>query len=136
MTQVLPVITLGALASLGKLGAAPILALEQPELHLHPRAHEHVARFLVEVASNATVVVETHSENLLLAVQVAIASGQVAAEDVVVHWVRATEEGPSYVETIRFDRAARPSLWPQDVFAEDKALERRILELRHGARVP
>jgi hypothetical protein len=136
MTQVLPVITLGALALLGKLGANPILALEQPELHLHPRAHEHVARFLVEVASKATVVVETHAENLLLAVQLAIASGQIAASNVIVHWVRSTEEGPSYVETIRFDSDARPSQWPPDVFAEDQILKRKILELRHGERAP
>lgn len=134
MTQVLPVITLGALALAGKPGPAPLLALEQPELHLHPSVHANVANFLIDVSSKATVVVETHSENILLAVQVAIASGRLSPDDVVIHWVRSTEEGPSYVDTIHFDEKARPSAWPPDVFAEDQALKRRVIELRHEGR--
>ncbi len=130
MTQVLPVVVLGAMAIARRLGEDPILAIEQPELHLHPRAHEHVARHLVTAARSACVVVETHSENLLLAVQVAIAQGDIPAEDVIVHWVRGTREGPSFVEAIYFDDKARPSMWPPGVFAEDRELQRRVLELR------
>lgn len=132
MTQVLPVITLGALAMKGRLGESPILAIEQPELHLHPRAHADVAQHLVAVARHATVVVETHSENFLLAVQLAILDGSIRAEDVVVHWVRGTEEGPSFVESITFDQKARPSAWPPGVFAEDRDLARQLIERRHG----
>lgn len=132
MTQVLPVITLGALAMNGRLGDSPILAIEDPELHLHPRAHEEVAAYLVEVAKYATVVVETHSENILLKVQLAIATGKLQPEDVIIHWVRATDEGPSFVETITFDEKARPSAWPPGVFAEDRDLARRLIEERHG----
>lgn len=131
MTQVLPVITLGALAMMGRLGEAPLLAIEQPELHLHPRAHAEVAAHLVAVAQHATVVVETHSENFLLEVQLAIAAKRIRPEDVIVHWVRATEEGPSFVESITFDDEARPSTWPPGVFAEDRDLARRLIELRH-----
>ena len=136
MTQVLPVITLGALAMKGRLGETPILAIEQPELHLHPRAHAHVATHLMAVARHATVVVETHSENFLLAVQLAIASGDIPAEDVILHWVQATDEGPSFVETITFDEKARPSAWPPGVFAEDRDLSRQIIEKRHGLASP
>ncbi|MCC6556729.1 MAG: AAA family ATPase [Polyangiaceae bacterium] len=132
MAQVLPVFTLGALALTGNLGETPILAIEHPERDLHPRAHEHVADHLVEVAGRATVIVETHSENLLLGVQLAIAGGQIKAEDVLVHWVRATDEGPSFVDTITFDEKARPSAWPPGVFAEDRDLARRLIERRHG----
>jgi hypothetical protein len=63
-------------------------------------------------------------------VQVAIAQGDIPAEDVIVHWVRGTREGPSFVETIHFDDKARPSMWPPGVFAEDRELQRRVLELR------
>lgn len=132
MIQVLPVITLGALASKGRLGEDPILAIEQPELHLHPRAHAHVADHLVAAARHATVVVETHSENFLLAVQLALLDGRIRPEDVVVHWIRGTEDGPSFVETITFDEKARPSAWPPGVFAEDRDLARLLIERRHG----
>lgn len=132
MTQVLPVITLGALAMKGRLGETPLLAIEQPELHLHPRAHGHVATHLMAVARHATVVVETHSENFLLRVQLAIASGDISAQDVIIHWVQATDGGPSFVETITFDEKARPSAWPPGVFAEDRDLSRQIIEKRHG----
>jgi len=132
MAQVLPVITLGALAMAGRLGEAPILAIENPEMHLHPRVHADVADHLIAVAKHATVVVETHSENFMLAVQLAIARGQIATQDVVVHWVSSTEEGPSFVETITFDDKARPSAWPPDVFAEDRELARQLIAQRHG----
>jgi AAA domain, putative AbiEii toxin, Type IV TA system len=132
MNQVLPVITLGALAMRGRLGSAPLLAIEQPELHMHPRAHAGVAEYLVSVSQSATVVVETHSENFLLAVQIAILEGRLRAEDVVIHWVRGTDEGPSFVETITIDEKARPSAWPPGVFAEDRDLARRLVERRHG----
>ena len=39
-------------------------------MHLHPAAERELARFLVDVAkSDSRVVMETHSENLLLFVQ-------------------------------------------------------------------
>lgn len=136
MTQVLPVITLGSLAMSGKLGEEPILAVEQPELHLHPRAHAHVADHLIAAARRATVLVETHSENFLLAVQLAILGGRISAEDVVIHWVRGTDDGPSFVETITFDEKARPSAWPPGVFAEDRDLARLLVERRHGLSSP
>jgi hypothetical protein len=132
MTQVLPVITLGALAEKGRLGDSPLLVIEHPELHLHPRAHQHVADFLVRVARQATVVVETHSENSLLAVQLAIAAGTIPASDVMVHWIQGTDEGPSFIEPITFDDQARPSRWPPGVFAEDRELARKLIERRHG----
>lgn len=132
MTQVLPVITLGALAIKGRLGEHPILAIEQPELHLHPRAHIDVANHLVDVAKHATTVVETHSENFLLAAQLAVATGRIRSEDVIVHWVKSTAEGPSFVETITFDDKARPSAWPPGVFSEDHDLARRLIALRLG----
>jgi AAA ATPase domain len=132
MAQVLPVITLGALAMAGRLGEAPILAIENPEMHLHPRAHADVADYLVAVAKHATVVVETHSENFMLAVQLAIARGQIDPNDIIIHWVSSTEEGPSFVKTITLDDKARPSAWPPGVFAEDRELAHQLIAKRHG----
>lgn len=135
MSQVLPVIVLGSLARLMRLGPEPLLAIEHPELHLHPAAHAELAAFfcgLVSSASKPTIVVETHSENLLLRVQIAIARREISADDVVVHWVRALEDGRSVVDTITFDEVAQPrgAGWPPSVFSEDNEQAKILLRLR------
>jgi predicted ATPase len=135
MAQVLPVIVLGCLATLNRLGPQPLLVVEHPELHLHPAAHAELAAFLCEVAraaSKPTVVVETHSENFLLRVQLAIARGETSCDDVIIHWIRGLEDGRSVIDTITFDAAARPqgAGWPPGVFAEDTAQARSLLQVR------
>ncbi|MGN2432628.1 AAA family ATPase [Pseudomonas syringae] len=47
IAQALPVVTLCAQAANGDLGEFPIVLLEQPELHLHPKAIVILADFLV-----------------------------------------------------------------------------------------
>lgn len=135
MAQVLPVIVLGALARHGRLGTAPLLAIEHPELHLHPAAHEELAAFFCELASAESppiCLIETHSENFLLRVQIAIARGDLLPERVLVHWVRGLPDGRSVLDTITFDEAARPrgAGWPPGVFAEDTTQARELLRLR------
>lgn len=135
MAQVLPVIVLGSLARLGRLGSDALLAIEHPELHLHPAAHAELAAFfctLTSVPSAPTMVLETHSENFLLRVQLAIARGELSPAVVVIHWIRALEDGRSAVDTITFDEAARPqgAGWPPGVFAEDTEQAKALLRTR------
>jgi predicted ATPase len=76
-------------ARLGQLGDSPILAFEQPELHLHPAAAVHLADEVIACiaqGSQASHVVETHAESMLLSVQIAIVEGRIRP-DVVVYWV-------------------------------------------------
>jgi len=135
MAQVLPVIVLGALARYGQAGSHPLLLIEHPELHLHPTTHAELAGFFCALAQelhgDVTTVLETHSENMLLRVQLAIARGELAPEQVIVHWVRSLSEGPSVVETITFDALARPQGdWPPRVFSSDILQARELVELR------
>lgn len=135
MAQVLPVIVLGSLARLGRLGSDALLAIEHPELHLHPAAHAELAAFfcaLTSAPSAPTTVLETHSENFLLRVQLAIARGELSPAAVVVHWIRALDDGRSAVDTITFDEAARPqgAGWPPGVFAEDTEQAKALLRTR------
>ncbi len=134
MAQVLPVIVLGALARQGRLGDAPILLIEHPELHLHPKVHADLAGFfceLVQEARSTTTVIETHSENLLLRVQLGIARGEIAPSDVIVHWVRGLPEGPAVVDSVTFDSLARPlGDWPPGVFSSDIKQARELVALR------
>lgn len=135
MAQVFPVIVLGSLARLGRLGRHALLAIEHPELHLHPAAHAELAAFFCSLASTSAApiaVIETHSENFLLRVQLAIARQEISPGTVIVHWIRGVEEGRSVVDTITFDDAARPqgAGWPPGVFAEDTEQAKALLRAR------
>jgi hypothetical protein len=128
-SQALPVFVLGALAETGQFDPSPLLVLEQPEMHLHPAAEHELASFLCRVAkvNDARLLVETHSENLLLFVQLALAKGDLAPEDVAVYFVRPLDPGwGSVADRIELDAFGRPKGWPPGVFSEDVEVAREL----------
>lgn len=137
VSQVLPVLLLGAMAAAGELGPGVTLAIEQPEMHLHPRAERVLAEMFGDVVlspSRPRLVIETHSENLLLCVQLMIATGRIKAEDVSVLWVSALENGEGELRPIALDAQGRPRDWPAGVFTESAAIARDLFMARKGAR--
>lgn len=134
MGQVLPVVSLLTLAQHNLLGDRPVISLEHPELHIHPDAHAHLADLFCQVITrnqSCSILVETHSENLLLGLQLAIVGGRIKPSDVAVHWVRGTENGAE-VDLVEFDESARPSKnnWPVDVYRRNSKLARQLFEER------
>ncbi|ATB29437.1 AAA family ATPase [Melittangium boletus] len=132
MAQVLPVLVLGAQAR-AQGTPSTVIVLEQPELHLHPRMHEPLADFFCEVAMQPNpprALIETHSENFLQGLQLAIVEGRLDPAHVAVYWVQQLDDGCSTVKLITFNDMALPSYWPPDVFSEDTELSRRILKKR------
>ncbi len=80
ITQVLPIVVAIEKARLEG-SRRRLLALEQPELHLHPAVQRTLGDYLCEVAAATdppTLVVETHSENVLLSVQLAALEGRIS----------------------------------------------------------
>lgn len=138
LVQVLPVLVAAARLR-DSSGAAPrILAVEEPESHLHPRLHAALTEKFCELAALQNppqIVVETHSENVLLRVQLAVAAGQLPPENVIVYWVRQSSDGRSRIDPVEFDPLGQPKgNWPPGVFAEDLEQARQLLELqRHGS---
>jgi predicted ATPase len=139
-SQALPVFVLGALAETGQLGPSPLLVLEQPEMHLHPAAERELASFLCRVAKveAARLLIETHSENLLLFVQLAIAKGELAPSDVAVYFIRPLRGGGgSVADRVEIDDLGRPKGWPPGVFSEDVEMARELfLAQRRRASAP
>ncbi len=128
-SQVLPVFVLGALADTGQLDSYPLLILEQPEMHLHPAAEQELASFLCKVAKgkNTRLLVETHSENLLLFVQLALAKGHLTPDDVAVYFVRPVPPGGgSVADRVELDEFGRSKGWPPGVFSEDVETAREL----------
>lgn len=111
--QVLPV-------SVALLVAQPghLVYLEQPEIHLHPNAQLALAGPLARaVKRGVNVVVETHSELLLLGIQRAVAEGELGSDEVVLHWFSRGESGETVVAKGALDDQGTFGDWPVD-FAE------------------
>jgi predicted ATPase len=135
VSQALPVVTLCRQAVAGLLGEQPLLTLEQPELHLHPRAAAALAQEIVACVaegSPAAHVIETHSEHFLLALQVALLEKKLTKDHLLVYWVEHDGQG-AQLRRIEFDDEGYPSVgWPEGVFREALEQARRVSELRVG----
>lgn len=125
--QVLPVIAyLCALQN--ESSGVRTLVIEEPELHLHPAAHGAVADQIVKAvttSSKAQVLIETHSENLLLRLRRHVATGRLSPEDVnLIYFENVGGETRATEITIGPDGAV--SSWPKGVFSEDLEEVRQI----------
>lgn len=97
-----------------------IICIEQPEIHLHPRLQSRLADVIIasyRLRGNQ-VIVETHSEHLLLRLQRRIRGGSLSSRDVGVLFVDRSEEG-SFATQIQLDKSGQmKSAWPQGFFDE------------------
>ena len=111
VSQTLPVIISLLVAQPGQ-----IVYLEQPEIHLHPRAQVHLAQALVAAANRGVkVVAETHSSLLIRAIQTQIAEGAIRAKAVSMNWFsRDDQTGFSRLDVASLDDAGRFGDWPLD----------------------
>lgn len=106
-------VVVGALLA-AKAGQA--VYIDQPELHLHPRAQAAMAGTLVDAASRGVrVIVETHSELLLLGLQTLVARGAIGPDQVALHWFRRDPvSGSTEVELADLDQRGAFGEWPAD----------------------
>ncbi|MEV8213957.1 AAA family ATPase [Leifsonia sp. NPDC077715] len=111
VSQTLPVVISLLVARPGQ-----IVYLEQPEIHLHPRAQIHLAQALVAAANRGVkVIAETHSSLLIRAVQTHIAEGSIPAKGVSMNWFSRDEQtGFSRLDVAELDEAGRFGDWPLD----------------------
>lgn len=95
------------------------LLLEQPELHLHPRLQSRLADVIAASANRERrnrILVETHSEHILLRLQRRIREGVLAADEVRVCYV-GTTDGGSVVTNIALDeQGGMLDPWPSGFF--------------------
>lgn len=135
MSQVLPILCALELARRRSTEEGPLLlALEEPESHLHPRLQQGLIEHVVNVlraAPSSRIVLETHSEYLLLVVQREIALGHLQPDQVGIYWLRQLEAGQTVARLSTFDELAFPQGdWPAGVFTEDTEIARELLRAR------
>jgi energy-coupling factor transporter ATP-binding protein EcfA2 len=80
VSQALPVVVKSVLAAKERM-----LLIQQPEVHLHPRAQAALGSFFVDIVANAKkrLVIETHSDYIIDRIRQEVASGKLTPEDVV-----------------------------------------------------
>ncbi|HAG83221.1 MAG TPA: hypothetical protein DCL61_19270 [Cyanobacteria bacterium UBA12227] len=124
VSQVLPVLVALLVAEPGQL-----VYLEQPELHLHPRAQAALADILADAANRGVrVVAETHSDLLLRRIQSLVAEDKISHDKVKLHWFTRGEDGITKVDSADLDDAGTFGDWPEDFGDVDLKEESRYLD--------
>lgn len=110
VSQALPIVVALRTAKPGQL-----VYLEQPEIHLHPKAHIALAEILVNAAIRGVrVVAETHSALLILAIQALVAEKVLAPDKVALHWFHRNDKGVTEISTAELDEKGAYGTWPED----------------------
>ncbi|MDP5018626.1 MAG: DUF3696 domain-containing protein, partial [Dolichospermum sp.] len=123
VSQTLPVLVALLVAEPGQL-----VYIEQPEIHLHPRAQISMAEILSNAAKRGVkVVVETHSDKLILAIQSLVAEGNLSPDLVKLHWFTRQENGITNVNSADLDETGAFGDWPEDFGDLSLQLENRYL---------
>ena len=131
-TQLLPIITIIWQSIHGTtrrnyypraMNGTKIIAIEQPELHLHPRVQASFAEMLTRVIVNLKpendirFIIETHSEKIINTIGSLIQSSSLKKEKVNVVLFNAQEEGlEKYIEESSFDDNGYLNKWPMGFF--------------------
>lgn len=133
VSQVLPVVTL-----LYYVPEGATLILEQPEIHLHPLAQAHLADVIINAVErrNIQVILESHSEHLLLRLQRRVAENQITADKIKLYFCE-VEGHSSKLQPLRLDLFGNIENWPEnfmgDALGETVAAERARLKRMQGA---
>lgn len=112
VSQILP-----ALVALMTASPNQLIHLEQPEIHLHPKAQKNLAKILGHAAtSKRRLIVETHSSILIRGIQTLVAKGELDPKLVKLHWfTRNDETGATKVSSADLDEnGAFGADWPED----------------------
>ena len=115
VSQILPVLVLCYYVPEGS-----ILILEQPEAHLHPKVQSDLADLLIEVVKNRKlqIILESHSEHLLIRLMRRIAEEEISADDTAFYFCE-MNEGTSEIERLNVDDYGNITNWPQDFFGDE-----------------
>ena len=112
-SQLLPILIQGLIAPAGA-----TFLLEQPEIHLHPKAQADLADFFIEVTERSVgVIVETHSEHLINRLQRRIAEESLDPASVALYYVSPSSDG-SKIEPVQINEYGQIPTAPEGFFEE------------------
>ena len=121
ISQVLPVLVQCFYAPPGS-----IIIMEQPEIHLHPRAQSALADVMIDVINsrengegrNIQLVIETHSEHFLRRLQRRIAENADLQQKVSAYFANIAKT-PATLEALQIDIFGNIRNWPENFFGDE-----------------
>lgn len=120
LTQLFPILVAVLSAAEGD-----CVFVENPEVHLHPKAQQHIGWLLAHAAaSGLQVVIETHSDHVLNGVRLAAKAGIVTPQNAAVYFFAPGQDGEPFTpQSPTLDADGRLSSWPEGFFDQyDAAL--------------
>ena len=114
VSQILPVLALCFYVPQGS-----TVILEQPEIHLHPAVQAGLADVLIEAAQarNVQIIVESHSEHLLMRLQRRVAEGALGPDQLALYFVHHAGDH-STLTPLDIDLWGDIRNWPDDFFGD------------------
>ncbi len=121
ISQVLPVLVQCFYAPAGS-----IILMEQPEIHLHPKAQSALADVMIDVINakengeerNIQLIIETHSEHFLRRLQRRIAEDAISRENVSAYFANIAKT-PAKLEPLQIDLFGNILNWPENFFGDE-----------------
>ena len=121
ISQVLPVLVQCFFAPPGSM-----VFMEQPEIHLHPKAQSGLADVMIDAINsrengasrNTQLIVETHSEHFLRRLQRRIAEEKVPQEKVSAYFANVSRS-PATLDALRLDEFGNILNWPEHFFGDE-----------------
>lgn len=112
LTQLFPIIVAVLTAAPGDL-----LLIENPEVHLHPRAQQEIGRILsLAAAADVQIILETHSDHVLNGVRLAVKQAKLPASRVQVHFFTHKPGYAAQPVSPKMDDQGRLDHWPDGFF--------------------
>ncbi len=123
ISQVLPVLVQCFYAPPGS-----IILMEQPEIHLHPKAQSILADVMIDVINsrengtnrNIQLIIETHSEHFLRRLQRRIAEDVIDKNDISAYFADITKS-PATLKPLQIDLFGGIVNWPPNFFGDEMA---------------
>ena len=97
-----------------------MILIEQPEIHLHPKAQSLLGDLFIKAASeaNRSFIIETHSEHILARIRRRIAEGQINKDNVAIYYFDPSPKGTN-IHEITLNKDGQYESFPKGFFEED-----------------
>ncbi len=93
------------------------IIIENPEIHLHPRAQSNLTYFLVFVANtNRQIIIETHSDHIFNGIRVAVALNTLKKDDYTINFFSLNDKKCTVVNNIEVSKRGRIANNPEGLF--------------------
>lgn len=96
-------------AQIAKAPSSSLIGIEEPEVHLHPKAQSELAKVLAEITKEEkkNLILTTHSEHILYRLLIEIAKGTLKPEDLAIYHFKLSSKGITQVERLKPDKKGR-----------------------------